>query len=86
MLQKKLSASFKFVASSASFGVPKNGEAELDLLFQYKGQKIGFEFKHCDFPKMTRSMKTAKEDLMLDALYVITPKGDHTKIAEGVIC
>ena len=49
------------------------GEAELDLLIVYQGEKIGFEFKYTDSPKMTASMKKAVEDLQLSQLFLITP-------------
>lgn len=48
-------------------------EAELDLLVFYKNQRLGFEFKYSDAPRLTKSMKIAYEDLKLDQLYVIYP-------------
>ena len=50
-----------------------HNNAELDLLILKKGKKIGFEFKYQDAPKITPSMKVAREDLELDELYVIYP-------------
>lgn len=47
--------------------------AELDLLFRYKNQFLGFEFKYTDAPKITPSMRIAIEDLKLDKLYIIYP-------------
>lgn len=47
--------------------------AELDLLIVKDGKRIGFEFKHTDYPKITPSMRIALETLHLDHLYVITP-------------
>jgi len=49
--------------------------AELDLLIVKNGQKIGFEFKYNDVPTVTRSMRTALNDLQLDHLYIVTPLG-----------
>jgi uncharacterized protein len=47
--------------------------AELDLLFTYKGRRIGVEVKRADAPKLTPSMRTAMTDLRLDRLYVAYP-------------
>lgn len=47
--------------------------AELDLLIIKDGKRIGFEFKHTDYPKITASMRIALDTLHLDHLYVITP-------------
>lgn len=47
--------------------------AELDLLIVKDGRKLGFEFKHTDYPKVTPSMRIALETLQLDHLYVIFP-------------
>jgi len=48
-----------------------HAHAELDLLIFKNGKRLGFEFKHTDSPKMTRSMKIAMEDLKLDELTMI---------------
>jgi len=48
-------------------------QAELDLLCFQKGQRIGFEFKYADAPKLTKSMHIACHDLQLDQLTVIYP-------------
>lgn len=47
--------------------------AELDLLLNIKGKRIGFEFKASDQPKITKSMRIALDALRLDHLYIITP-------------
>ncbi|MHB9148298.1 MAG: DUF4143 domain-containing protein, partial [Candidatus Amoebophilus sp.] len=47
--------------------------AELGLLIIKDGKKLGFEFKHTDFPKVTPSMRIALETLNLNHLYVIFP-------------
>jgi uncharacterized protein len=58
--------------------------AELDLLMLRGNQRIGVEFKRTDAPSVTRSMRTAMDDLKLDALYVVHA-GDHRyRMAEGV--
>jgi len=45
--------------------------AELDLCWKQGGKRYGIECKFTDAPKLTRSMKTAIEDLELDYLWVI---------------
>ncbi len=47
--------------------------AELDLFWQARGQSWGVEFKYEDAPRLTRSMKTAVEDLKLEQLWVVYP-------------
>ncbi len=57
---------------------------ELDLLM-FKGvQRIGVEFKRADVPRITRSMRTAIDDLKLDALYVVYPGEQRFRLMEGV--
>lgn len=48
-----------------------HNKAKLDLMILKNGQKIGFEFKYQDAPKMTPSMKIATETLELDELHVV---------------
>ncbi len=47
--------------------------AELDLLVFRQGEKIGFEFKFGDTPKITKSMRSALADLELKHLYIVYP-------------
>ncbi len=51
--------------------------AELDLLVDHDGRKLGFEFKRTSAPKITASMHIALDDLGLDRLDVIHA-GDRT--------
>ena len=48
-------------------------DAELDLLVIKGEQRLGYEFKYTDAPKVTRSMRHALHDLKLDHLTIITP-------------
>jgi hypothetical protein len=50
--------------------------AELDLLLLQGEQRIGVEFKRADVPTVSRSMRTALQDLKLERLYVVYP-GAH---------
>lgn len=54
------------------FWATHNG-AELDLLLLVNNQRLGFEIKYSDAPKLTASMKIALKDLALDKLTVIYP-------------
>ena len=47
--------------------------AELDLLILTAGKRYGFEIKHSDAPKLTRSMRVALQDLGLDHLWIVYP-------------
>jgi hypothetical protein len=58
------------------FWATHNG-AELDLLLLKNGRRLGVECKRVDAPRLTPSMRNAKEDLNLDHLVVIYP-GDQT--------
>lgn len=59
-------------------------EAELDLFICIKGQRLGFEFKCTDQPKITKSMVQAREALLLDHLYIVTPIEQTFPLAENV--
>lgn len=61
-----------------------HNQAELDLLIVANGKKLGFEFKYCDAPKLTPSMKIAQKDLELDCLTVIYPGNTSYILAGGV--
>jgi predicted AAA+ superfamily ATPase len=50
--------------------------AELDLLLVRRGRRYGFEFKHEDAPKITKSVRIAMGDLALKRLWVVHP-GEH---------
>lgn len=46
--------------------------AELDLLLMRGARRIGVEIKRSDAPLMTRSMRSALDDLRLNKLWVIS--------------
>lgn len=58
--------------------------AELDLLIVRGDQRIGFEFKYTDTPKVTKSMRVAIEDLHLQELIVISPGKHEFKMDEKI--
>ena len=53
-----------------------HGNAELDLLIFKEGRRFGIEFKRSETPKVTRSMRTAIDDLGLEHLWIVYP-GSH---------
>ena len=60
--------------------------AELDLLIQDNGRRLGFEIKLTRSPKVTASMRSAREILMLDQLYVMCHgPGEPWPLAEGIM-
>ena len=58
--------------------------AELDLLVFKNGQRLGFEFKHSDSPKVTRSMYIAMEDLKLETITIVVPGNDTYQLTEKI--
>lgn len=59
--------------------------AELDLLIIKDNRRLGFEIKLSKSPKVTASMRTAKDHLGLDHLYVICHgDGEPWPLAEGI--
>lgn len=60
-------------------------QAEIDLLLFLKGERIGFEFKWTDAPKLTRSLKTAFDTLNLSQCYVIYPGEKKYPLDENIL-
>ena len=58
--------------------------AELDLFWQAGGRNWGVEFKYEDAPRLTRSMKSAMEDLSLARLWVVYPGKTAYRLTEKV--
>jgi len=69
--------------SEAYFWATHTG-AELDLLMLRYGKRVGVEFKRTDAPRLTPSMTIAKQDLKLDALYVVYPGDRRYVLAEKI--
>ncbi len=61
-----------------------HGGAELDLMVDAAGGRIGFEFKWGDAPRATRSMRIAIESLGLKRLYVVHPGPQRYAIDEKI--
>lgn len=61
-----------------------HGGAELDLLIVKNGERLGFEFKYSDQPRITKSMQIAFENLQLDHLTVIFPARGNFPLAKYV--
>lgn len=58
--------------------------AELDLLLLKDGKRIGVECKRMDAPKLTPSMRTAKQNLELNKLVVIYPGVQSYSLPDGI--
>jgi hypothetical protein len=58
--------------------------AELDLLVTAGGQRFGFEFKASEAPRLTPSMRIARDDLRLDHLWVLHPGADTYALHERI--
>ncbi len=58
--------------------------SELDLFVIKGGQRIGYEFKYSEAPKITKSMHNVIEDLKLDRLTIVTPGERSYELAEGI--
>ena len=54
------------------------------LLLLRAEQRIGVEFKRADVPTVTRSMRTAFQDLKLDRLYVVYPGADRFALDDHI--
>jgi len=60
------------------------GRAELDLLLFSGTRRIGMEIKHTDKPKITRSLRTAREDLKIDELFIVYPGKERFLLDKGI--
>jgi len=58
--------------------------AELDLLVVRGKQRLGFEFKRTDSPRVTPSMRHAIEDLKLDRLWVLYAGAERFPLSNQV--
>ena len=67
----------------AYFWATHNG-AELDLLLFKNGQRLGYEFKRSDAPKISASMRSTFTDLGLSSLEVIYPGRVGYALADGI--
>lgn len=67
----------------AYFYRTQNG-AELDLILEKGGKRIGVEFKLSSAPKVEKGSHFARKDLGLDLIHVITPSGEGDRVSEHV--
>lgn len=71
-------------ASNECYFWGTHNQAELDLLVFQKGQRLGFEFKYADAPRLTKSMNIALQDLHLDTLTIIYPGEKDYQICDRI--
>ncbi|MEA3440235.1 MAG: ATP-binding protein [Chloroflexota bacterium] len=72
-----------FRPSQAYFWATHSG-SEIDLVFSYRGYKLGVEVKFNEAPRITKSMRTALADLVLDQLWIIYPGQESYPAAEKI--
>ena len=58
--------------------------AEIDLVLIKDGRMLGVECKRVDAPRMTPSMRTAREDLHLEQIAVVYPGKKRYALGDGV--
>ena len=58
--------------------------AELDLVWQARGELWGMEFKYQDAPRMTRSIRSVLHDLPLQHLWIVYPGHERYQLDEAV--
>lgn len=61
-----------------------HAQAELDLLIEKDGKKLGYEFKFSDAVSMTKSAKSALEMLSLDHLTIVFPGNKTYALSQNV--
>lgn len=57
---------------------------KLDLLLFRRGQRLGFEVKYTDTPKLTAPQRSAIEHLKLDSLTIICPGSASYPLADKI--
>lgn len=60
------------------------GGAEIDLVLELPGRRLGFEFKSSDAVKVTESMRGGCSDLNLERLFVVYPGNVRSKIDDQI--
>jgi predicted AAA+ superfamily ATPase len=58
--------------------------AKVDLFWQSGSKNLGIEFKYMDSPTITKSMRSAEQDLALDHLWIIYPGNQTYKLANNI--
>ena len=58
--------------------------AELDLVFLFKGNRYGMEFKFNEAPSLTPSMRIASSELSLNHLWVIYPGNETYPVTKNI--
>ncbi|MDP2400422.1 MAG: DUF4143 domain-containing protein, partial [Actinomycetota bacterium] len=58
--------------------------AELDLVFQFKGNRYGLEIKFNEAPSLTPSMRIATSELALDHLWIVYPGSETYPVTKNI--
>ena len=57
--------------------------AEMDMVLSFGGKTFGFEFKHAAVPAISKSMRTAADDLSLKRVFIVYPGLDSFPLDEA---
>jgi len=79
-----LSQILRSVEDRHAFFWATHAGAEVDLCVMRGTRRTGVEFKYSSAPTVTKSMRSALEDLRLDHLYVITPGAASHPLADRI--
>ena len=74
----------RFIAPPECYFWSTHQGAEIDLFFIINGQRFGMEVKFAEAPKITRSMRTAQQDLKLKHLWILYPGGQPYPLDEAI--
>ncbi len=58
--------------------------AEVDLFWQHAGKNWAIEFKYSDAPKLTKSMRIAIQDLLLEHLWIVYPGKESYRLEKNI--
>lgn len=74
----------RVVQPSGAYFWGTHSGAEIDLVFNLAGKRLGVEVKFNDAPTITASMRIAAKDLDLDHLWVVYPGKESYPLAENI--
>jgi uncharacterized protein len=79
-----LEQAFQLLRPNAAYFWGTHAGAELDLVFQYKGNRYGLEVKFNEAPTLTPSMRIASAELSLAHLWIIYPGNDTYPLMQNI--
>jgi len=79
-----LEQAIRFIAPPECYFWATHQGAGLDLFFIINGRRFGMEVKLAEAPKITRSMRTAHQDLNLEHLWILYPGAQAYPVAKEI--